>query len=180
MFLFGVFFFNLFSPFTIVCNLRSHLWLAVQNKVVTHGQAALDFICFPHDHQKLFFFIKQSRALSSWATLRNVLSLLFVYELTPEESCAPSLPSDDYFLTQSINVRFRKAEGGWSHFQLRLTKWKHRPLWRGHHCSWLVLLSLLGPIFYTAHVLLPLLWPIFFSKLSIPNCRESPGLYKSF
>lgn len=82
--------------------------------------------------------------------------------------CPP--PSVDYYLTHYPTMKYRQGKGG-SLFQLTRhccfstdIAVKRCPLWRGHHCSCFVLLSLLGPIFYIVHVLLPLHDPFSFQN----------------
>lgn len=162
-----------FSPSVI---LSSQLWLAMQNKGFRHGQSALDFSFFsPHDHRSTLFHPAKLRTSQSLDAKKHFKLLICLW------NDPGSLPLD---YAHYLNVGNRKAGWGIPVFQLtRLCTdkaMKRGPFWAGHHCSWLLLLSLRGPILYTAHVLLPLPWPNFFWKLCFPNCRKSPGCYKSF
>lgn len=136
------------------------------------------FFFFPHMATKRpFWHWKAMNFTITW--VREKISLLFVCEMTSDRC-------HDHTM-HYLNVREteRWAEGV-ELYNPRLCCYstdkpvKRGPVWAGHHCSWLLFLSLQGPILYTCHVLLPLPWPNFFWKPCFPNCRKSRCWYKSF
>lgn len=154
----------------------------MQNKGFRHVQSALDFSLF-------FSTWPPKDPFSSRKTLnftiirgRNTLSLLFVYEMTQDQRCAPSLPWDD---THYLNVGNRRLRGRLRHTSfsadktLLLQHWQSNET-RSHRSR--------PPLFLTPRALSPGADPLympcssaitmtqFLLKTVLPKLQKEPAL----